>query len=161
MTPERSIGQRPYEKFGITENEVSLWRVSDDKLKEILANPNTTIHEIKISSNNYGDFLFLTTSRGVGHQRTCMAFWGLGYHEYRERWIHREWFWHQTPPELVDPMQKISQEETERLLEQRRAEIAPLIDKDQQTEQGKMFEALADMTDDDAALAEMQDLGLL
>jgi hypothetical protein len=30
-----------------------------------------------------------------------------------------------------------------------------------QSELGRMFEAFADMTDDDAAIAEMQDLGLL
>ena len=161
MTPERPIGQRPYEQFGITQDEVSRWCVSDGKLTEILTNPNTTIHEIKASSNNYGEFLFLTTSRGVGQQRTCMTFWGLGYHEYRERWIHQEWFWHQTPAELVDPLVIINQEDATTKLEHRRKEIAPDYDNDTQTEQGKLFEALADMTDDDAALAEMQDLGLL
>ena len=44
---------------------------------------------------------------------------------------------------------------------ERRDEISPHFDEDEQSEQGKMFEALADMTDDDGALAEMQDLGLL
>ena len=161
MTPERPIGQRPYEQFGITQDEVSRWRVSDGKLTEILTNPNTTIHEIKVSSNNYGEFIFMTTSTGVGLQRTCMTFWGLGYHEYRERWIHQEWFWHQTPAESVDPQYKISQEDAFANLEQRRMEISPQFDEYTQTEQGRMFEALADMTDDDAALAEMQDLGLL
>jgi len=35
------------------------------------------------------------------------------------------------------------------------------LDEDTHTELGRMFEELADMTDDDAAIAEMQDLGLL
>jgi hypothetical protein len=161
MTPENIRPQRPYEKFGITNNEVSLWRISDERLKEILANPNTAIHNIEINQNNYGEFLFLTASRGVGQQRTCMTFWGLGYHEYRERWIHQEWFWHQTPVTSVDPLEKLNQEAALEQLESRREELSSYLDEDKQSEQGRMFEALADMTDDDAALAEMQDLGLL
>jgi hypothetical protein len=161
MTPEQQRPQRPYEIYGINEEEVSKWRISGEKFQEILANPNTTIHSITIDENNYGEFLFLTTSRGIGQSRTCMTFWGLGYHEYRERWIHQEWFWHQTPASMVDPLEKLSQEDALAQLERRREEIAPHLDEDTQSEQGSMFESLADMTDDDAALAEMQDLGLL
>lgn len=161
MTPEKLRPYRPYETFGITENEVIRWRISDNKLKEILANPNTTVHKIEINANNYGEFLFITASRGAGKQRTCMTFWGLGYHEYRQRWIHQEWFWHQTPASLVDPMVKISKEEVNNLLEHRQEVVVPYLDQNTQTEQGKLFETLADMTDDDAALAEMQDLGLI
>ena len=90
-----------------------------------------------------------------------MTFWGLGYHDYRERYIHQEWFWHQTPADLVDPSKKLTREDVLGQLEVRRGEIQLHIDKNVQTEQGKLFEALADMTDDDAALSEMQDLGLI
>ena len=161
MTVEQHRPKRPHEIFGITDEEVSRWRISDDKLKEILANPNTTVHKIEINENNYGEFLFITTGRGAGLQRTCMTFWGLGYHEYRERWIHQEWFWHQTPTDFVDPLAKLPLEEAEKFLEERLEEISPEISEDTQTEVGRLFEALADMTDDDAALSEMQDLGLL
>ena len=51
--------------------------------------------------------------------------------------------------------------EVKEKLEQRLAGIAPNLEKNTQTKLGKKFEALADMADDDAALAEMQDLGLL
>ncbi len=161
MTPERYRPKRPYEIFGMTEEEVARWRVPDEKLKEILANPDTTINTIKVSSNNYGEFLFLTASRGKGEKRVCMSFYGLGYHEYRERWISTEWFWRQTPTRFVPVRQPIAQEEALALFSDRLTEISPHLDEDTQTELGRMFEALADMTDDDAALAEMQDLGLL
>lgn len=161
MTPEQQRPQRPYEIYGINEEEVSRWRISEEKFQEILANPNTTIHSITIDENNYGEFLFLTTSRGVGQKRTCMTFWGLGFHEYRERWIHQEWFWHQTPSSLVDQLEKLSLEEAQAQLKVRLDEISAYLIEDIQSEQGKLFEDLADMTDDDVALAEMQDLGLL
>ena len=81
MTPERSYQRKPYEIFGITEDELSRWRVSDEKLKEILANPNIVTHTIELATIAYGEFLFLTTSRGTGQQRICMTFYGLGLRE--------------------------------------------------------------------------------
>ena len=161
MTPERPSWQKPYEAFGITEAEVARWRITDERLTEILANPNTTTHTIKMSTNTFGEFLFLTASRGVGQQRVCMTFYGLGYHEYRERWISKEWFWYQSQESLVDIQTKLSGEEVNEKLEQRLAEISPSFDENTQTEIGFMFEQFADLSDDDAALAEMQDLGLL
>ena len=161
MSKERANRPRPYEVFGITEDEVSRWRLDDEKFKEIISDQETTIYNIDTSSNNYGEFLFVTAGRGKGAKSIYMTFWGLGYHEYRERWIHQEWFWHQTPVDLVGPQHKISHEDALVQVEQRRREISPQFQADTQTEQGRMFEALADMTDDDAALAEMQDLGLL
>jgi len=161
MTPERHHHQKPYEVFGITDAEVARWRVTDERLKEILANPNTTTHTIKLSTNTFGEFLFLTTSRGVGQQRVCMTFYGAGYHEYRERWISKEWFWYQSQESMVDVRTKLPGEEVTEKLEQRLTDISPNLDENTQTELGQMFEQFADLTDDDAALAEMQDLGLL
>jgi hypothetical protein len=161
MTPEQRGQLRPYEKFGMSEEEVTRLRIPDKKLKEILANPNTTIHSIKVEENNYGEFLFLLASRGSGDNRTCMTFFGLGYHDYRERWIHKEWFWHQTPKGLVKTEKRLSSDEVENLLDDRIAEIFPDLSQDTQTEKGRMFEYIADLTDDDAAISEMQDLGLL
>jgi len=161
MTPERPGWQKPYEAFGITEAEVTRWRVSDERLREILANPNTTTHTIKLSTNTFGEFLFLTASRGGGQQHVCMTFYGLGYHKYRERWLHKEWFWYQSQGNHVDIQSQLSEEEVNEKLDGRLAEISSLFGEDTQTELGVMFEQFADLTDDDAALAEMQDLGLL
>jgi hypothetical protein len=136
------------------------WRVSEEKLNEIIVDPETTINAIEISSNNYRDFLFLTASRGSVQKRTCMTFWGLGFHEYRDRWIHQEWFWHQTPANMVDPMEILTKGEVLEQLQRRREEISQYFNDDEQSEIGKMFEELADMADDDAALTEMQDLGV-
>ena len=161
MTSERYRPKRPYEIFGISDDEVTRWRVSDERLNEILADTNTTTNKARLSSNTYGEFLFVTASKGQGTGRICMTFYGLGYHQYRERWLTEEWFWYQTSSDMVGSGDKLSIEETKEILSDRIADISPHLDEDTQTELGRMFEALADMTDDDAALAEMQDLGLL
>jgi len=161
MTSERPGWRKPYEAFDITETEVLHWRVTDERLKEILANPNTTTHTVKLSTNTFGEFLFLTASRGSGPQRVYMTFYGLGYHDYRERWISKEWFWYQSQESQVETQFKLTFEEVTEKLEQRLAVISPFLDQDTQTEIGWMFEQLADLTDEDGALVEMEDLGLL
>ena len=161
MTPERSTPpapKRPYEVFGITEQECQDWRLSQARFEEILGDEKTAIHEIKLSSNEYGEFLFVTTSRPGDRARIGMTFYGLGYHEQRERWITDEWFWYQTELYPDRLKQNMGKDEAQELLKQRTEKIAPDIGKDAQTERGKRFEMLADLTDDDAALAELDDL---
>jgi hypothetical protein len=56
---------------------------------------------------------------------------------------------------------KLEKEEARDLIEQRIEEIKPYISDDTQTNRGRLFELLADLTDEDGALAELQDLGHL
>ncbi|HMN13664.1 MAG TPA: hypothetical protein PKD55_15210, partial [Bellilinea sp.] len=92
--PSRRIS--PAETFGLTEKE-QLWdRVSHTRFLELLSDPKTTVHSLEESHNNYGEYLFVTLSRpGVG-RRVFMTFYGLGYHEYRERWVYQDWYWYES-----------------------------------------------------------------
>ena len=90
-----------------------------------------------------------------------MTFWGLGYHQYRERWIHQEWFWYQTTIDFSQQQETLNREEALDLVRRRKAELKPYFGDGAQTALGRMFEDLADMVDDDSALKKMQDLGLL
>ena len=87
-----------------------------------------------------------------------MTFFGLGYHEQRERWITDEWYYYQTTihPHMV--RQRVTQEEAEEVLKQRLESISPYLHEDTQTQRGQAFEILADLTDEDSALADMEDL---
>jgi len=87
-----------------------------------------------------------------------MTFYGLGYHDQRDRWITAEWFWYQSEPFSETMEQKIEKEEAKELLYQRLERISPSIQETTQTNRGKIFEILADLTDEDGALAEMEDL---
>lgn len=156
MTPEQLHGRKPYELFGLTEEEANRFRVTDERLKQILADPNTTTHAVKTSTNGFGEFLFVTTSRGVNQQVICMTFYGLGYHEHRERWIKDEWFWYQTQESLVDTQTKMSGEDVSEKIKQRLEKISPHFDEKLQSLRGKVFEYFADLSDDDAALADME-----
>jgi hypothetical protein len=159
MNPERSPApKRPYEIFGLNEKEFLKSRVTDARFNEILEDPQTLIHEFNVSSNNYGEFLFVTTSR-IGDQDTIyITFFGLGYHEHRERWFTEEWFWYQSNPRDHQQNKQISKKEAQELLQERLADIRSHIGENTQTERGKLFELLADLTDEDGALSEMEDI---
>ncbi len=159
--PSAPAPKRPYEIFGLTEKEQLNWRVSQERFQAILADKLTQVHEIKDSENNYGEFLFVTTSRPGIQGHICMTFYGLGYHEYRERWITDEWFWYQSNLTPEAQGKKLTQDEVQSLLEQRQDRIAADIRSTLQTNRGRFFELLADFTDEDGALAEIEDLDLI
>jgi hypothetical protein len=161
MSPEQlqsPAPKRPYEIFGLTEQEQLFWRVDQKRFTEILNDERTIIHKIEPSSNDYGEFLFVTASRPGKQERIYMTFYGLGYHEYRERWITNEWFWYQAEPYPDLLKSKLSKKEAEEKLQQRLEEIQPDNGKNQQSSRGMMFEILADLTDEDGAKAEMEDM---
>ena len=88
-----------------------------------------------------------------------MSFYGMGFHEHRERWLNDEWFWYQTHATPNIRGRVIPKQEAGEILRQRREAISPYIGQNSQSERGKLFEELADLTDDDAAYVELEDLG--
>jgi hypothetical protein len=150
---------QPEDAYGLTERE-RLWdRISEARFQAILADEGTAIHSIELDANNYGEFLFVSTSRAAGDKRQYMTFFGGGYHEYRERWITKEWFWYRANVLTQDNNQPVAKEEAAELLRQRREEIAPYVSQQTQSGRGKLFEMLADVFDEDGARSEIEDLG--
>jgi hypothetical protein len=150
---------QPPDPFGFSEHE-KLWdRISDARFRSLIEDEATTIHKIDVDSNNYGEFAFVTVSREVDGQRSIVTMWGLGFHEYRERWIADHWRWYKGNQFAAILAQQMTLEEAQEILEQRRQEIAPYVSEVSQSSQAKLYELLAEMTDEDGALAELEDLG--
>jgi hypothetical protein len=161
MTQEREptpAHQRPFEVYGFTKKECLNWRINNDRFSAILEDDQTMIHQVKESTNSFGDFLFVTTSREGRNGRISMTFYGLGFHEFRERWFTDEWYWYQSNfhPNLLS--EQLTKKEAQELIQQRFKNILPEITETIQSERGRLFEMLADLTDEDGAWAEMQDM---
>ena len=150
--------QKSYEAFGLTEIEAFL-RVSQERFAEIINDDQITIHTINSSSNSFGEFLFVSISRARNQDRIYITFYGMGYHEYRERWITEEWYWYPANPYPDLLRHQHDKEEAQELLKERMEDIKSYIRLDTQTNRGRLFEMLADLTDEDGALAELQDFG--
>jgi hypothetical protein len=157
MSPER---QQPGEGFDFTEREQLYERITDKRFRAFLADERTAVHHVEVSTNNYGEFLFVTMSQPVRQERTFVTFWGAGFHEYRERWLTDEWRWYNTPELRQMIPQKIAPEDAQALIQARLDEIAPLVTPPAQSKRAKLYEMIADLTDEDGAISELEDLDI-
>ncbi len=148
------------EGFHFSDNERLFYRIHDRRMGTLLADEMTRVHDVELSSNNYGEFLFVTMSRQDDPEPGYVTFFGLGFHEGRDRWITDEWYWYRGHSRGDIEQQKIASEDAIKLLAERRAEVRAYAEKgNEQSERGKLFDIIADLTDDDAAESELDDLG--
>lgn len=82
----------------------------------------------------------------------------MGFHKYRDRWFIDEWHWYQSLSNSESCEGEISKDDAVRQVEARKDEISPYAEKANQSGAGHLFERLADLTDDDGAIAEFDDL---
>jgi hypothetical protein len=153
VTPQNAEGA-----FGFTERERLFDRVSHERLMALVEDEATTVHKVEENVNNYGEFVFITMSRPGSEGRVCLTFWGSGYHEFRERWLVNEWFWYDSQARPETLAQEMEKDEVRAQLEEQLAAIRPYTNEQTQTRRGRLFEMLADLTDEDGAWSEMEDL---
>ena len=76
----------------LTENEqIYGGEVDHERLIELLSHPDSTVHQVSVDSNNYGEFLFIKVKLPSGK---FICFWGLGHHESRDCWLLDRWRFH-------------------------------------------------------------------
>ena len=149
---------QPEQPFAFTEREKLFDRISHERLLQLLNDEQSKIYSAALSYNTYGEFLFISVSRPDEEERRSYTLWGYGYHEPRERWLSDEWFWYERRPIAEDETTEISREEVQAVLDERLTEITPYLGRETQTRRGKLFETLADLTDDDGATIELEDM---
>lgn len=148
--------KRAREGFGLTHKEKLFYRVKHERFMGFLTAPHTSIHDAQVSTNTYGEFLFVTASRPGSAEREQLTFFGLGYHEPRDRWITDEWFWYQTRQYLPE-QKELEVQRVLRLIEDRQAEISTDVALHRRSRRGVIFESLADISDDDSVQADFED----
>ena len=143
--------------FALTETEQLYDRVGYQRLLGWLEDEHTTIHRVGIDSNSYGEFLFVTLSRATASHQETLTFYGLGYHAYRDRWFTDEWAYYRSQ-RPGDDEPSLDREETLQQLSERAEQVAGYSARTAQSMRGALFEFIADLTDDDGAMGELDDL---
>lgn len=156
MTKEHlsPVPENRLECFGFNEAEILNTTIMGKRFFPLLKEQQTIIHSVAESGNAYGDFLFVTASR----HSMAITFYGLGFHEYRDRWFTNEWRWYETPFSSNGCQDEMDKEEALQQILDRRDEILRYADNDTQSEEGYLFEMLAELTDDDGAISSFDDL---
>lgn len=148
----------PQPCFSFTEREKLYDRVSHDRLMALVMQPDVDVHEVEVSSNSFGEYLFVTLSCRADEPRKLLTFWGCGYHEHRERWIVDTWQWFETYRK-AETFPVIPKEEVYAQIKEREAFMRAQATPTKPSRRARMYELLADLTDEDGALSELEDLG--
>jgi hypothetical protein len=155
MSPEAPIN---HDCFQFTEKEQLDDRISRARFMALVDDPNVDVNDIKVSTNAFGEFMFVTLSCRTLRASEPLTFYGLGYHEQREHWITGYWRWYESTlkanGEVVSKQQAMEQvkarEEWVRDIE---------ASEPQPSRRAQLYELLAEITDEDGALTELEDLG--
>lgn len=146
----------PQEPFSFTENERLFDQISHTRFEAMMRHEQMVIHEVTLSSNSFGEFLFVTaTGPDAGTHRT-VTFWGLGFHEPRERWLSEQWSWFTSQRTFNE---KIDKDTALTEIANRREDVLKWDRHEQPSKRAQLYALLADLTDEDGALIELDDLG--
>lgn len=136
----------------LTENERLFNKVSYKHLLKILNKNDVNILSFSKSTNSYGIFQFITIK--INKCNEYVTFYGLGLHEYRNRYFIDEFHFY-TNYYIEKDVKILNKKEVIKKL----AVLYKEIKKEEETtELGRtandvMFEELADMADDDAVIS--------
>lgn len=142
--------------FGLSEREALFDRVTHKRLIELVKDDKVEVVDWKRDSNSYGDFRFITLRKGD----EFLTFYGHGYHDYREGYLVKEWHFYFSGSRLNawahgknGLLNELKREHQEYLARDKKAP-AP-------SERGELFSILADLGDEDGAIADLEDAGYL
>jgi hypothetical protein len=144
--------------FTFTERENLYDQISHSRFMALVMQPDVDIHEIQESMNSFGEYLFVTVSCRTEQPKKLYTFWGLGYHDHRERWIVDTWQWYESHRKQ-ETLPVLEKDEAHRQITERETFVRANITPTEQSPQAKLYEILADLTDEDGALSELEDLG--
>ena len=138
--------------FNFTEKENLYDKVSHKRLLELLNDKETTVTDCKISSNAYGEYLFITLVKND----SAVVFYGLGYHHQREQYIY-DWSFHNT--DYADKSQSIPKAEAEKAIVERYNETKGYDKPAPRSERAELFSILSEIGDEDGVSSLLDDFG--
>lgn len=156
MSPEVPIN---HDCFQFTEKEQLDDRISRARFMALVDDPNVDVNDIKISTNAFGEFMFVTLSCRTTPTSEPLTFYGLGYHEQREHWITGYWRWYESVSKAKEldiipkPEAKAQIQERENFIRMDAA-TAPIPSR-----RAQLYALMAHLADEDGALTELEDLG--
>jgi hypothetical protein len=156
MSPEVPIN---HDCFQFTEKEQLDDRISRARFMALVDDPNVDVNDIKVSTNAFGEFMFVTLSCRTKPGSEPLTFYGLGYHEQRERWITGYWRWYESIFDAKE-LGVIPKSEAKAQIQEREdftragAATSPIP-----SQRAQLYSLMAHLTDEDGALTELEDLG--
>jgi hypothetical protein len=158
--------------FTLTNDELLDSRLSHARFTELVNQHSTTVHEIKLSTNLNGEFMFITLAARIPQLHWCestsakrrrVTFWGLGYHDSHERWLCDEWRWSEACVfGLPSGAPKLSRRRVLAEINERRAFcLTEAQAAEPASSRAQLFAMLADLGDEDGATTMLEDMEMM
>lgn len=123
---------------------------------QLASDSSSSLYRAHVDTNSYGEFFFATISRPNEEKgQDFYTFYGLGFHEQRDRYYVDEWYFY--TGSITSNEEVMSFDNFASLVQQRLDKISPEYRRHKQSARGRLFEEIADLTDDDGAIADMED----
>ena len=146
--------------FAFTETETRDERLTHERFIALLDMRGAQVHSVQINTNNYGEFLFVIVSLPAPDgARLYRTFWGLGFHEARERWMSEYWRWYDSQFYARRPSHALDKTYARVLIDERRIWVlAESAVNTPPSARAQLFAVFAGETDDDGATTMLEDL---
>jgi hypothetical protein len=144
--------------FDFSEREKLYDRISHKRFLEFLDRPDIDVHSVELAVNSLGEYLFVMLSCQTQPAQQPLTFWGLGYHEHREVWIADTWQWYESVRKRNGLAVMEKDDAITQIQEREQFVAASAPSSDPPSARAQLYELIADLTDDDGALNEMEDL---
>jgi len=118
------------------------------------------IYQFENANNLYGHFLFIGLALRFQNEIIPITFYGLGYDEYKDKYIVDKWGFYWANTFVLEERVDLTKEEIKKKIEERRKEVKKLAKEHKQSKTGKLYEAIASLTDQDGAITLMEDFEL-
>lgn len=145
--------------FGLSDTEKLNYQLADERFRALLNDDTTHVHRILMDANSFGEYLFVTLSCEVAGQHYGLTVYGLGYHHRREQWITDMWYWHEHHRLDALFQNNLSKTFVLEQLAARRELVAAQKTSQKTSEDALLFRLLANLTDDDGAATDIDDMG--
>jgi hypothetical protein len=148
--------ERNHRRRWLSNEELRDKRVSHERFMTVVTMRDVNVHKIQMASNSYGEFLFVTLDRPKLALQQPLTFFGLGYHEYRERWISNVWQFHECylgsrKLPIIPKAEAIAH------ISEQEAYVKANLPTEKRSDNAKIYELLSSMSDEDAAITDLQD----
>lgn len=133
-----------------TERELLHNKVSYDRLLELINNPEYEVVNLTNSTNNYGEFWFVTLHHKKSNRN--ITFYGLGFNWARNRYIVDEFGFYRA--ESYDKQEPLDKKDVWAILHLERKKMLKRNEEFKE-EANEEFEMLADVADEDYAYSHL------
>ncbi|NJM40669.1 MAG: hypothetical protein HC853_07820 [Anaerolineae bacterium] len=158
--------------FSFTESELLAKQITHARFLELLNHSGPAIHTVRVTTNLYGEFQFVTISAQIpklnswetpSSDRRSITFWGLGYHDSRERWLCDEWRWHpsQQPSDPAHALRLSKPHVLNELAERHAFCRTEAQAAEPASARAQLFALFADLGDEDGATTMLEDMEMM